>query len=282
MRVVHKLSIRTCPKKERYGIPRGRHFDVLSHKLEFRCNKTTNDLYRNLEKFFTTSLYHKSHKQKQDNNMKQSSINKARRIVLAWALVLAFISSPFADAFRSSATAGPPDVAPLDLPTKQVRILPKTQPEESTKTGVISKPTTAPRKVTYDLGLGKNKPVTKKRAEKTNPTDISQHPAQFMIQHDAVSDYPSPLDMISKSNVPSKPKRKNLPKVNHRRHSEDVLHIRDSHDQNNNKNDGNSRHPIIAPITTLPGTVATKFDVNTVWVEMMLHNERNKMLAQSS
>merc|ERR1712063_95676 len=197
--------------------------------------------------------------------------------------VLAFLSSPLADAFRSSATATPPDVAPLDLPTKQVRILPKTQPEELRKTGVSStirddETPAKPKKVTYDLGLGKNKPVTNKRAEKTNPTDISQHPAQFMIQHDAVSDYPSPLDMASESNVPSKPTRKNLPKVNHRRHPEDVLQIHDFPSSRNEQDneDENSFHPIIAPISTSTGATATKFDVNTVWVEMMLHSERNK------
>ncbi len=230
-------------------------------------------------------------KRKRDSNMKQSSIIKPRRLLLAWVSVLAFLSSPLADAFRSSATATPPDVAPLDLPTKQVRILPKTQPEELRKTGVSStirddETPAKPKKVTYDLGLGKNKPVTNKRAEKTNPTDISQHPAQFMIQHDAVSDYPSPLAVASESNLSSKPTRKNLPKVNHRRHSEDVLHIRDfpssQNDQNNHQKEENSFHPIIAPINALPGATATKFDVNTVWVEMMLHSERNKMLAQSS
>ena len=225
--------------------------------------------------------------------MKQSSINKGRRLILAWLLVLVFISSPFADAFRSSATATPPDVVPLDLPAKQMRILPKTQPEELRKAEAIStiqgdgQHSTVRRKVTYDLGLGKNKPVINKRAEETKPTDVSPDPAQFMIQHDAVNKLPSPLDAASKSDAHSKSARKNLPKVNHRRHSEDVLHIRDfpavrKNDQNDHRNDEKTSHPTIGRTTTFPGATEAKLDVNTVWVEMMLHNERNKMLAQAS
>jgi len=218
--------------------------------------------------------------------MKQSSINKARTIMLAWALVLAATLSPFADAFRSSATATPPDVVPMDLPTKQMRILPRAQPDDSSKLNADSiafdnKQAAAPaRKPTYDLGLGENKPVINKRAEAMNPTDVSLHPARFMVEHEAVNKYPSPLDSpVKYSNVQSKSVRKNLPKVNHRRHSEDFLHIRDSlqNDQDYHNNDDNSRHPVIAPIHEL-----TKFDVNTVWVEMMLYNEHNKMLAAQS
>lgn len=224
--------------------------------------------------------------------MKQSSINKARSLMLAWLLVLAFISSPFADAFRSSATATPPDVVPLDLPAKQMRILPKTQPEEFRKADIGNtkhgdgQSSTVRRKVTYDLGLGKNKPVINKRADETKATDVSPDPAQFMIQHDAVNKIPSPLDSTSKSNNQSKAARKKLPKVNHRRHSEDVLHIRDfptfRNDQNDHRNDEKTQHPIIGRRTTSTGATVAKLDVNTVWVEMMLHNERNKMLAQSS
>jgi len=223
--------------------------------------------------------------------MKQSFTSKTRRIMLVWALVLAATLSPFADAFRSSVTATPLDVVSLDLPTKQIGDLPKAaHPDDIRKANAESSTfddeqttTTPPRKFTYDLGLEKNKPLIQKRTEETDPTDESLHPARFMIEHEAVSNYPSPLDSSRIPNAQTKSVRKNLPKVNHRRHSEDVLHIRDSPSiQNNNgnrKEDGNYRHPVIAPIHEL-----TNFDVNTVWVEMMLHNERNKMLlaAQSS
>ena len=53
-------------------------------------------------------------------------------------------------------------------------------------------------------------------------------------------------------------------------------------DQNDHRNDEKPQHPIIGRRSTSTGATVAKLDVNTVWVEMMLHNERNKMLAQSS
>jgi len=179
-------------------------------------------------------------------------------------------------------------------PTKRTRLLPRTQPEETSQSSAATtikyekQETAPPRKFKYDLGLGKNKPVTNRRADEMSRTDdTSLDPARFMIEHEAVSKYPSPLDSNSNSHHQTISSRKNLPKVQHRRHSEDVLHIRDfpsiRNGQENDNNDDNSRHPVIVPVhrlSTESSALMTKLDVNTVWVEMMLHNERNKILAQ--
>jgi len=213
--------------------------------------------------------------------------------MLLLAIILASMPSVFINAFRSSATATPPDVAPLDLPTKRTNLLPRTQPDETNQSSAAitikyeKQETAPPKKFKYDLGLGKNKPVTNTRADETPRTnDKSLNPARFMIEHEAVSKYPSPLDSNSNSSHRTKSSRKNLPKVQHRRHSEDVLHIRDSpsvrNGHENDNNDDNSRHPVIFPVHRLPtesSASMTKLDVNTVWVEMMLHNEQNKILA---
>lgn len=210
------------------------------------------------------------------------------------AVILTSMPSVFVDAFRSSATATPPDVVPLDLPTKRTRRLTQTQPSGTSQSSAATtikyekQETTPPRKFKYDLGLGKNKPVTNRRADETPLTDdASLDPMRFMIEHEAVSKYPSPLDSNSKTNHQTKSARKNLPKVQHRRHSEDVLQIQDSpsicNEKDNRSNGDNSLHPVIVPIhrfSAESSAPVTKLDVNTVWVEMMLHNERNKVLGQ--
>ncbi len=213
--------------------------------------------------------------------MKPSTTTEARIIMLALAFLFASIPSAYVDAFRSSATATP-DVVPFDPPTKRISPSPLTQPDVTSKTNSVNKikletsTKSRQRQSKYDLGIGKNKPVINKRVDETSSTDASIDPTQFLVEHEAVSTYPSPMD--SKSNHETKSARKNLPKVNHRRHSEDVLDIRDSHSIRNLENDcshDNSSHPVIVPIHS-----AAKLDVNTVWVEMMLHNERSKVIAQ--
>lgn len=207
------------------------------------------------------------------------------------ALISASISPEHVDAFRSSATAGPPDVVPLDLSTKRTSRLPRVQPDEmnndcaSKKLKMENPAKSQTRQFKYDLGIGKNKPVVSKRVGEVSTTESSVDPTRYLMEHEAVSSYPSPLDSNTRSQQ-SKSKRKNLPKVNHRRHSEDVLHIRDSlpiQNHGKNCNGDNASHPVIVPIqkySAESGTTGTQLDVNTVWVEMMLHNERSKALAQ--
>jgi hypothetical protein len=138
----------------------------------------------------------------------------------------------------------------------------------------------------YDLGLGKNKPVTNKRTGESSPVDKSLDPTQFLIEYESIQTYPSPQNLASqvysRNSDERKRKRKILPRVQHRRHSEDVLRIRDPDSIvhiDTNCQDDNYCHPIIVPINHIPSennAPGTKLDVNTVWVEMMLHHEQKK------
>lgn len=206
--------------------------------------------------------------------MKSSSTSISQMLRLFSVVLLA----TFADAFRTSATAVPPMVAPLDLPSKDTIRSPQTQPTVPTR-----------RKFKYDLGIGKNKPIINTRPKETLSTDLD--PARFWSGHESVRSYPSPLDSNFVSNSQTKSnRRKNLPKVQHRRHSEDVLSIWDPSCAKNGErsdccddNDDNSCHPVIIPtlFSSAGNNVqAAKLDVNTVWVEMMLHNEQKKFVSQ--
>jgi hypothetical protein len=100
-------------------------------------------------------------------------------------------------------------------------------------------------KPTYDLGLGKNKPVYGKAQSTTD--DVTQ----FLVEHESVRRYPPPLQE----------KKLPLPKIQLERKSEDILYIR-SRD-----------HTVVPHIST---TSDAQLDVNTVWVEMMIHSEKMK------
>jgi len=198
------------------------------------------------------------------------------------------IVSPLTEAFQSSATATPPIVEPLNIPTKEtINTIQHKGPSTAASKNIFLdkvKSTTPLRRkeVQYDLGMGKNKPVvaTKRAAATTLPVANRQiaDPTRFLIDHESVRHYPSPNNGSgNKGNA--KTRRADLPKVQHRRHSEDVLQIRDG--DNNYNDDTNVRHPVIVPVnrnSAEKGLPATKIEVNTVWVEMMLHNEREKLL----
>merc|ERR1711983_762153 len=78
---------------------------------------------------------------------------------------------------------------------------------------------------------------------------------------------------------------KNLPKIRHVRKSKDILHIHDEGRRVRNNNNDENLTAVIVPIveyflspseSNKPVAVTTKFDLNTVWVEMMIHNEHKK------
>lgn len=158
------------------------------------------------------------------------------------------------------------------------------------------------KKIKYDLGLGKNHAINSGN-DNNNFSSLShlsseerlKDPTQFLVEHEAVRSYPSPLinskssqindyrnneERNKSSNNNSKRKRKNLPIVRHVRKSQDFLHIQDAAEVDNNE--GFGHHPIIIPInhssSVGDNTPVVKFDLNTVWVEMMLHNEHKKMI----
>jgi len=201
------------------------------------------------------------------------------------------IVSPLTEAFQSSATATPPIVEPLNIPTKEtINTIQHKEPSTAASKNIFldkATSTTPPRRkeVQYDLGMGKNKPVVAtKRAAAATALPVANRriadPTQFLVDHESVRQYPSPNNgSRNKGNAQAKTRSVDLPKVQHRRHSEDVLLIRDG--GNNYNDDTNGRHPVIVPVnrnSAENGLPATKIEVNTVWVEMMLHNEREKLL----
>mmetsp|Transcript_15403 Transcript_15403/g.35713 ORF Transcript_15403/g.35713 Transcript_15403/m.35713 type:complete len:221 (-) Transcript_15403:257-919(-) len=201
-------------------------------------------------------------------------------------LIVASIFVPLADAFRFSATVSLPIPPPFDLTIESKKQLRRIEIGEvaQERAGGVDQETASQRNVKYDLGLGKNKPVNSERAVETNPGDNDVEPTQFLIEHESVRPYPSPSnfdsELESKITNHSRKNRKNLPKIQHRRHSEDVLQIQDVRVIGNPLNDcidGTSRYPIIIPvngISAVGNAPVEKLDVNTIWVEMMIHNER--------
>jgi len=204
------------------------------------------------------------------------------------ALIAASLLVPLANAFRFSATATPPILPPFDLSVESNKQSRTSEVAKLTSTDAFSnKLSISRRNFKYDLGLGKNKPVTNnKTAEETPSINNDQEPTQFLIDHESVRQYPSPLNFDSESQNRkinrSKNERKILPKVRHRRHSEDVLHIRDIPtiaSSVDDSNGGDYCHPIIVPVKQnyagINGSIE-KLDINTIWVEMMLHDEQKK------
>jgi len=223
--------------------------------------------------------------------MMPSSSTKNTVFQMITILALLSILASFADAFQTSARVAPPVIVPLDLPTEGKISFSPVHPNEASefvaKIVSVEKVSISRRKLKYDLGLGKNKPVTNKRTEETPSINKAFDPTRFLIEHESVRSYPSPLDLGSESQSRNKNRTKNkrkiLPKVQHKRHSEDVLYIRDCDYVINGKDnckDDSFCHPIIVPINHFyvgSNIPATKLDVNTVWVEMMLHNEQKKL-----
>ena len=132
---------------------------------------------------------------------------------------------------------------------------------EDFSAALVKKETPPKIKQTYDLGIGKNQPLAQKRSY-TVSNVVRDDAAQFLglgMEHESVRPYPSPLDYASLS--PASPAKSPLPKVQLKRNSEDMLAIRNS----------DNFTPDIIPISD------AQLDVNTVWVEMMIHSEQMKL-----
>ena len=131
-----------------------------------------------------------------------------------------------------------------------------------------------PQKVSYDLGLGKNQPVHGgKRNTQSINTNIDQV-VRHMVQHESTRPYPSPLVVQVKKEEQTAPaiplvaqlpkKKKQLPKVQLERKAQDVLKILHSHNMES--------------LSSLPTMVGKHqhVDLNTVWVEMLIHNQQEQ------
>lgn len=129
-------------------------------------------------------------------------------------------------------------------PMTQPTFMPKIVPSE-----------TSPQK--YSLGLGRNPPVTNTYQAVLPPEDVQTASQYWMVPEPAV-EFPSPLSRQDTSTPqpthPSrKPKRKTVP-LYPKRQSEDVLTI--------------SKNGVMSPARS------TKLDPNTMWVEMLIHNQQ--------
>lgn len=101
---------------------------------------------------------------------------------------------------------------------------------------------------TYDLGLGKNKPVNGKA------TILADDITQFLVEHESVRPFPAPVQE----------KKHPLPKVQPERKSKDTLHIKSHHHT--------------AHLPRISRNSGEQLDVNTIWVEMMIHSEKMKLI----
>jgi len=128
-----------------------------------------------------------------------------------------------------------------------------------------SKTSSPPQK--YDLGLGKNEPLTNHKRAALPPQDVATAAQYWMASEPAVT-FPSPLAQQNESTltptlqqpaVSNKPKRTSLP-LHPTRKSEDVLKISD---------DG--------MMMSASRPSAKQLDLNTVWVEMLIHNQQMQL-----
>jgi hypothetical protein len=143
------------------------------------------------------------------------------------------------------------------------------------------------KKPKYDLGIGKNKPVTFHQGSISHDTssstiteeEILGMAGEFIIQHVAVHEIPSPLTRSDdRQSQPILPKMKVLPKVQPERKVQDVLNIHqislgESSNIGSLLDSKNYNLPVMVPVQD----ERMKLDVNTIWVEMMLHDELNKL-----
>jgi len=226
----------------------------------------------------------------------KSSRQRTAKLMFILFVSLQLIAAPLADAFTSSATANHPiSIVSFEATKKEKRRLPRrtlTSDENNapTTTIFVEKVKTERRNLKYDLGLGKNQPVNNDNGNESSSSGKQRSPpTQFLVEHESVRPYPSPLNLDSQQSESSnnrneaKSNRKNLPKVQPRRQSKDVLHIRDPIYMGNTKDDNAFGHPVIVPINHSSvgrnnNEPAVKFDLNTVWVEMMLHSEHKKLV----
>ena len=142
----------------------------------------------------------------------------------------------------------------------------------STSSAVITSPTFLPSPVTnkndasqkrskYDLGLGKNLPVTSRPQQSFQPHHDIHQAVKYWMVSDSTRSFPQPnsqLDRDTSGTPISMPTAKKLRPIIPSRFSHDAIHI------------SQSEHEAQAVWTLHPNDV----DVNTMWVEMLIHHEQ--------
>jgi hypothetical protein len=203
-----------------------------------------------------------------------------RRTVVGFLTIIGACVIPNVDAF----------VAEVYIPSKNhcIAFSPKevTSKLDQLSTSYNKHERTREKSVLYNLGIGRNTPVNQKKKSGYLPrisrrTDTHEA-CRYLIDHEAVNSITqcqkqlaqNPEHAVAEHSTftPAKIQgQKNIKQgktkhgIHYRRGSEDVLVIRERHP------DETVYHP-----TTVRRLTSDKLDVNTVWVEMMVHSEQMK------
>ena len=131
---------------------------------------------------------------------------------------------------------------------------------------------------TYDLGLGKNKPVVSRRKDGSTNTATSNsdqprtvvEATQYWNEHQTAREFPAPTSTVIVVDAATAPKpKKTLPVVNPTRRAHDVLAILAT-----DTSDRQATSPQNKPV--MVSSAPVQLDVNTIWVEMLIHSEQLK------
>jgi len=118
---------------------------------------------------------------------------------------------------------------------------------------------TTESRVSYDFGIGKNKPVVPKTDGKIHgkARNIYQV-AEFWSEHDAVNEIPNPLVVQAAANKPR------LAPIVPLRLADDYLSIHHDHSEEHSQPTMTAKAPV------------QEYDLNTPWVEMLIHEQQVK------
>ena len=145
---------------------------------------------------------------------------------------------------------------------------PISKPTVMPTTRLTSTPDASHQPQRYDLGLGKNKPLTNDKPATSQSQDVMAA-SQFWIAPVPAVTFPSPRaldeEMVERAFAVSTRPRKELSKES-RRSSISLHPKRQSEDDLRISNEG-----------IISRSRATKLDLNTVWVEMLIHNQQMQL-----
>ena len=137
------------------------------------------------------------------------------------------------------------------------------------------------KRASYDLGIGKNPPVVYGQPSQSPPTNTYvniEESTRFWVEYEATQEFPAPIVEIPKKPVTSKTP---VPKVQPKRRTKDALHIQ--HPPVNNRRASTSStsssengEKLLGSVPSMRRISNDQLDVNTAWVEMMLHSEQMK------
>jgi hypothetical protein len=169
--------------------------------------------------------------------------------------------------YSSSTINQQPFAKPFGLSSEQISkvlvVAPANEKNQSTSQ-------TNTKKTTYNLGLGKNKPLYGRRTYP--PSHVPEDATFFLVEHASVQNFPAPnraADTVATAVEPAAKTKRPLPVVQLERKSEDVLLIYDRVDVSSTQSSSSS--PIIIPRSS------TQLDLNTAWVEMLIYSEQAKL-----